>query len=492
MTSHPHIDLRARARQAMLDNGFTPEMSPDVDRQLRALSQQTQSMGPTPVPTRGVRDLRGLLWSSIDNDESRDLDQIEVAEPLPGNRFRVLVGIADVDALVPSGSPIDLHARDNTTSVYTGVETFPMLPNTLSEGLTSLLEDVDRLCMVVEMTLDSTGNVTSSDIYPALTRNRAKLTYEAVGAWLEGHGPLPPQIAQSEGLEVQIHLQRQIARQILARRLEQGALEFETVEAQPVVRDSKVIDLAVLLKNEARLIIENFMIAANTTLAAWMTQSGQPSIQRVVRAPERWNRITAIAQSVGDTLPDVPDARALSDFLARRKAADPLHFPDLSLSIVKLLGPGEYVVVEDPSDPQGHFGLAAYRYTHSTAPNRRYADLIVQRLLKAVVSQSPPPYAIEELTQIAARCTERENAARKVERVMRKVIAATLLSDRIGQMFDALVTGATPKGTYVRVIAPPVEGRVVRGEEGLDVGDKVRVRLLATDPERGFIDFERL
>ena len=496
MTSHPHVDLRARAHQAMLDNGFTPDMPPDVDRQMDSLSQAALSAASIEAetalePPRGVRDLRGLLWSSIDNDESRDLDQIEVAERVPGGGFRVLVGIADVDALVPPGSPIDCHARDNTTSVYTGAATFPMLPDALSEGLTSLLDGADRLCIVVDMTLDPAGNVTASDIYPALARNHAKLTYEGVGAWLEGHGPLPPPLAHSEELEAQIHLQRQIARQILARRLEQGALEFETVEARPVMQSGKVTDLTVPLKNEARLIIENFMIAANTTLATWMTQSGQPSLQRVVRAPERWNRIVAIAQRVGDMLPDAPDARALADFLARRKAADPAHFPDLSLSVVKLLGPGEYAVVEDAADPQGHFGLAAYRYTHSTAPNRRYADLIVQRLLKAVVSQSPPPYAVAELEQIAARCTERENAARKVERVMRKVIAATLLQARIGQTFDALVTGATPKGVYVRVLAPPVEGRVVRGEAGLDVGDKTRVRLLAADPERGFIDFER-
>ena len=408
MTNYPHFDLRARARQAMLDNGFSPDLPPDVSAQLRALSHPDpfptarshadQSLE-APVLASGVRDLRGLLWSSIDNAESRDLDQIEVAERLPDGRFRVLVGIADVDALAPSGSPIDLHARDNTTSVYTGVETFPMLPDTLSEGLTSLLEGEDRYCMVVDMTLDAAGNITASDIYPALAHNQAKLTYEAVGAWLEGHGPMPSQVAQSEGLEAQIRLQRQIARQILSRRLELGALEFETVEAQPVVSDGKVTDLTVSLKNEARMIIENFMIAANTTLAAWMTQSGQPSIQRVVRAPERWNRIIAIAQSVGDSLPATPDARALADFLARRKAADPVHFPDLSLSVVKLLGPGEYAVVENPSDPQGHFGLAAYRYTHSTAPNRRYADLIVQRLLKAVVAQASPPYSVEELTR---------------------------------------------------------------------------------------------
>ena len=479
----PPFDLRARARRAMLEQGFTPDTPAGASEQLRSAA---------PPARPGQRDLRGLPWSSIDNDESRDLDQIEVVQPLGGNALRVLVGIADVDALVGGDTPIDLHARDNTVSVYTGVETFPMLPEALSTGLTSLLAGEDRQIIVVDMTLNAQGDVTACDIYPALARNRAKLTYEAVGAWLDNRAPVPSGVSQVEGLEAQIRLQQQAAQRILARRLAQGALEFETAEARPVVQDGRVVDLAAETHNTARDIIANFMIAANTGMAAFMAASGQPSLQRVVRAPERWNRIVELAQQAGETLPAAPDALALAGFLNRRKAADPAHFPDLSLAVVKLLGAGEYAVMDDPADPQGHFGLAAYRYTHSTAPNRRYADLIVQRLLKAVVSHAPPPYSVEELTHLAAHCTEREAAARKVERVMRKVIAAALLSGREGHVYDALVTGASPKGVFVRLLAPPVEGRVVRGEAGMDVGDRVRVRLLSTDPERGFIDFEKV
>ena len=490
--SLPGYDLSERAHRALLENGFAPDMPPDVDAQTRHLEQQAHSHKGNGTLPGDVRDLRDMLWSSIDNDDSRDLDQIEVALRLPDDTLRVLVGIADVDALVVSGTPIDAHARYNTTTVYTGAATFPMLPRALSEDLTSLAQDEDRRVLVVDMTLDNEGNVSQCDIYAALARNRARLTYEAVGAWLEGHAPVPQDVARVAGLEAQIRLQHQAAHQILARRLEQGALEFETVEARPILENGRVTRLAVPHKNEARLIIENLMIAANTALATRMAQSGQPTLQRVVRAPARWNRIVQIALALGETLPTAPDALALSAFLARRKQADPAHFPDLSLSVVKLLGPGEYAVVDDPADPQGHFGLAAYRYTHSTAPNRRYADLVVQRLFKAVASGLPAPYPTPQLEQIAAHCTERETAARKVERQMRKTIAAVLLSGHIGQVYDALVTGAASKGTFVRVLDPPVEGRVTRGEAGLDVGDKLRVRLLSADPERGFIDFERV
>lgn len=487
MTANPHspLDLRARAHQAMLDNGFSPDMPPNVMAQVQQLEQRAN-----PAPPSNAKDLRSLLWSSIDNDESRDLDQIEAAEQLPDGSIRVLVGIADVDSCVPSGSPIDLHARDNCVTVYTGVAIFPMLPEELSTNLTSLLEDGDRLAIVIDMTIDAQGNVTRSDVYPALTHNRARLTYDAVGAWLDSNAPIPLHIAQVNGMEAQIRLQNEAAQRIHANRQQQGALEFETVEASPVVRNGNVVDLTVTRKNSARSLIENFMVAANMTMATFLESKGIPSIQRVVQAPLRWNRIVEIAKRLGDTLPDTADSRALADFLTRRKTADPVHFPDLSLSIVKLLGPGVYMVVDDPTDPQGHFGLAAYRYTHSTAPNRRYPDLIIQRLLKAVVHQSPPPYSIDTLTQIADHCNLRDAASRKVERLMRKIIAATLLSGHIGQKYDAIVTGASLKGVFVRLLSPPVEGRIVRNEAGLDVGDKVRVRLLATDAERGFIDFE--
>ena len=484
--SHTPPDLRARAHQAMLDEGFTPDMPPDVVAQVQQLETSANS-----APAANAKDLRNLLWSSIDNDESRDLDQIEAAEPLPDGSIRVLVGIADVDSRVPSDSPIDLHARDNCVTVYTGVATFPMLPEALSTNLTSLLEDGDRLAIVIDMTVDRQGVVTSSDVYPALTHNRARLTYDAVGAWLDTNAPIPPHIAQVDGMEAQIRLQNEAAQRIHASRLQQGALEFDTIEASPVMQNGNVVDLTVTRKNSARSLIENFMVAANMTMATFLENKKIPSIQRVVQAPLRWNRIVEIAKSVGDTLPETADSRALADFLTRRKAADPVHFPDLSLSIVKLLGPGVYMVVDDPTDPQGHFGLAAYRYTHSTAPNRRYPDLIIQRLLKAVVHQSPPPYSVETLAEIADHCNLRDAAARKVERLMRKIVAATLLSSHIGQEYDAIVTGATPKGVFARLLSPPVEGRIVRNEAGLDVGDKTRVRLLSTDAERGFIDFER-
>ena len=512
MSTPSPFDLRMRARQALLENGFVPDMPAGTNEQLQHLPDASALAS----HETGVRDLRDLLWSSIDNDDSRDLDQIEVVLPAEEDRVRLLVGIADVAAYVTKGSPIDQHANANTATIYTGVATFPMLPETLSTGQTSLLDAEDRLAIVTDMTLNAAGEIVDKAIYPALVRNRARLTYERIGPWLERdtdvlssgqpkelHGnapttaaipaisPIPP-IPPIPGLDQQLLLQHRVARAIYARRLAEGALEFETVEAFPTVENGKVVSLTVPPKNEARKIIENFMILANTTMATFLAEQGQPSIQRVVREPARWDRIRELAQSKGVILPDAPDARALSAFLAQRKAADPDHFPDLSLAVVKLLGPGEYAVVTSVDDPQGHFGLAAYRYTHSTAPNRRYADLIIQRLLKALLAGETPPYSREELTKIAAHCSERENAARKVERLMRKVIAANLLRDQIGHTFHAIVTGASPKGIYVRLLAPPVEGRVVRHEVGLDVGDKTNVRLIAVDAERGFIDFERI
>ena len=459
-SSHFPLDLRARAHQAMLDNGFTPDMPPDVIAQVRQLQRNAETAPPAPT-----RDLRGLLWSSIDNDESRDLDQIEAAEQLPDGAVRVLVGIADVDSSVPSDSPIDLHARDNCVTVYTGVATFPMLPEELSTNLTSLLEDGDRLAIVIDMTVDRQGTITSADVYPALTHNRARLTYDAVGAWLDSNAPMPPAIAHVDGMEAQVRLQNEAAQRIHANRLQQGALEFDTIEASPVVQNGKVVDLTVTRKNSARSLIENFMVAANMTMATFLEDKKIPSIQRVVQAPLRWNRIVEIAQSLGDTLPATPDSHALSEFLARRKTADPVHFPDLSLSIVKLLGPGEYMVVDDPTDPQGHFGLAAYRYTHSTAPNRRYPDLIIQRLLKAVVHRSPPPYSVETLTQIAAHCNLRDTAARKVERLMRKIIAAVLLRRSYRAGIRCHCHGRVPQ-RRVRPPAVPTRGRANSPQRG--------------------------
>ncbi len=488
--SHPPhgFNLHERARQAMRDEGFAPDFSPDIQRELslwaEALRTESALVG-------DVRDLRTRLWSSIDNVESRDLDQVEVAEAGERGTIRLLVGIADVEAFAPPRSALDLHASENATSVYTGVEMFPMLPEQLSTDWSSLLNDADRLAIVVEMVVDAQGEIESSDIYRAQVRNHAKLAYETVGDWLESGGDAPPEVARVAGLEAQLRLQNQAAIRLRAQRMRAGALDFETVEARPVMENGQVRSLDVPRKNQARYLIENLMIAANMVMATYLEATGRPSIQRVVREPQRWPRIVAIAAEFGASLPDQPDPRALSDFLAARKVADPAHFPDLSLTIVKLLGPGEYAVVHRLGEPIGHFGLAAHNYTHSTAPNRRYADLVTQRLLKAILHHAPAPYDEASLEAIARRCTERENAARKVERLMRKVIAADLLHNRIGETFQAVVTGVASKGVFVRLTAPPVEGRVVAGEAGLDVGDRLRVRLVGTDRQRGFIDFAR-
>jgi len=485
-TSEAFVDLRPLASQAMIEAGFLTTPSTEVQRETRAKDTGLSSF----AEDASIRDLRSLLWSSIDNPESRDLDQVEFAQREKDDSIRLLVGIADVDAFVPEDSATDRFARHNTTSVYTGVQTFPMLPVYLSEGVTSLLQGEDHLAVVVEIVIATDGSVRSRSVYRALVRNHAKLTYEAVGPFLDGGSALLPETERLPGLENQIRLQNEAAQRLLGLRQRCGALDFETIEATPVVVAGTVIDLKVNTKNPARYLIENFMVAVNNTVAEFLQEHGVFSIQRVVRTPERWNRIVAIAASRGTTLPPEANSRALADFLTEQRAADPVHFPDLSLSIVKLLGAGEYTVVHTSAVEEGHFGLAVQGYTHSTAPNRRYADLVTQRLLKAVHAQAPAPYSEEELSAIAKRCTERASAARKVERRMRKAAAAVLLRSRIGDVFDALVTGASGKGVYVRLLSPPAEGRIMRGTEGLDVGDSVRVRLLSTDPVSGFIDFE--
>jgi exoribonuclease-2 len=484
---HASLDLRAMARRVMIENGFAPEMPPGIAPELQAL----ESKPPDDLDDPSIRDLRSVLWSSIDNSDSRDLDQVEFAERLEDGDIRLMIGIADVDAFVPKGAAIDRHAFENTTSIYTGVRTFPMLPEQLSNETTSLLEDVDRLAVVIELVVDPDGEVRSNDVYRARVRNHAKLVYESVGAWLENRAPAPHRVSEVAGLEEQLRLQDETTERLRALRRRNGALNLQTIEAKPVMADGRVVDLVPAEHNRARDIIESFMVAANTEMAEFLESQGWPSIRRVVRTPERWPRIAEIARRFGENLPEEPDSRALAAFLTRRKAADPDHFPDLSLSVVKLMGPGEYTVERAGAEGEGHFGLAVHDYTHSTAPNRRYADLITQRLLKAVVARHATPYTEAELREIAERCTEREDAARKVERLMRKVAAAVLLGERIGETFDAIVTGVSAKGTFVRLISPPADGRVMRGEQGMDVGDKVRVRLLSTEPERGFIDFAR-
>jgi exoribonuclease-2 len=470
----------------MLEAGFRPDFPAEVLHEAQLLKQGApKGNGPA------VRDLRSLLWSSIDNDSSRDLDQVEYVEKLPDGATRLLVGIADVDASVPKGSATDRQAAAETTSVYTGVTTFPMLPDELSTDLTSLLDEQDRLSLVIEMRVTATGDVDGHEVYPARLRNRAKLAYSSTGAWLEGRGPMPPAISGTPGMEAQLRLQLETSEKLRGLRKQHGALTFSSIEATPVVENGEVKDLVVSQHNVADDIIESFMVAANTAIARHLKEKGSLSIRRVVRTPKRWDGIQAIAARFGVKLPSLPDPRGLSEFLDQRKAADPVHFADLSLSIIKLLGPGEYIVEPPGQEHEGHFGLAVQDYTHSTAPNRRYADLVAQRLLKAALAGAPGPYGEADLSQVAAHCTEREDAARKVERLMRKVAAACLLSRRIGEVFEGIVTGASPKGTYVRLLKLPAEGRVVRGAQGIDVGDKVQVRLAAVDVAKGFIDFER-
>jgi VacB/RNase II family 3'-5' exoribonuclease len=477
-----HFDIHAAARRILLAAKFEPDITPAADKQLDALT------APAPMPP-GVRDLRQLPWSSIDNTESRDLDQVEVAEALSDGSIKLIVGIADVDSLVPKGSPLDEHALANCTSVYTGIDVFPMLPEKLSTDLTSLNENADRLAIAIETVVDRNGDVTSFDVYRAMVHNYAKLAYDSVGEWLGG-GNVPDKIKGNAVLSNQLKLQRDASQRLKAERLRNGALELETIEATPVTKDGRIVDLAVVHKNQARDLIEDFMIASNVAIAKFLEARGRSGIRRVVREPERWGRIVELAKRYGTTLPDNPDSLALAKFLAERRAADPERFPDLSLSIVKLMGPGIYALDLPGKDPGGHFGLATHDYSHATAPNRRYADLVTQRLVKAALADQPAPYSNEDLASVAARCTEREDAENKVERTIRKTAAALLLRDRIGETFDAIVTGANDKGTFVRTIRPPAEGMVVRQHEGFDVGDRVRVKLVGADPNRGFIDFE--
>ena len=473
------------ARQAMVERGLEPDFPP------AALAEAAGLEAPAGPGVANVRDLRERLWCSIDNDDSRDLDQLTMAESLDSGGTRILVAVADVSAMVGPGSALDGHAGVNTTSVYTPPQNFPMLPDRLSTDLTSLNQGRDRLAVVVEMVVDDEGGIGASNVYPALVRNQAKLDYTSVGAWLEGAGEMPQAVRAVPGLADNLRRQDTAAQRLKTHRHEQGALELETVEVRAQFDGDAVSGLAADRRNRAKELIEDFMIAANGAIARFLAVHGFPVMRRVVRSPERWQRIVEIALAHGERLPPQPDARALHDFLLARRAADALRFPDLSLSIIKLLGRGEYVASFPGQEVSGHFGLAVNDYTHSTAPNRRYPDLITQRLLKAALAGNPVPYDRTQLDTLAANCTLKEDGAQKVERLLRKAAAACLLGDRLGHEFDGIVTGASPKGTWVRIFDPPVEGRVEQGQEGLDVGDQVRVRLIHTDPERGFIDFAR-
>lgn len=480
-----HVDLQAVARQVMVQHGFDPDFPPAVQQQLADL----KTKAPAVVSNGEVRDLRSLLWSSIDNDTSRDLDQIEVAEQLPNGDVKIRVGIADVDAFVARDTPIDQHASKETTTVYTGVRNFSMIPEVLSTGLTSLLENQDAFSIVIEYVVSGDGHVQSSDLYRAIVRNKAQLTYNALGAWLEGSTPAPPKVAASDDLHAQLKLQHTVAQALKKQRYLHGALNIETIEVRPVVVEDKVVDVVRQEKNPATDLIEDFMIAANEVVARALDKVD--SLRRIVKTPERWDRIVQLAAGLGGKLPAQPDSKALNDFLTQRKAVDPDHFADLSLSVIKLMGPGQYVL-ERPGDPeQGHFGLAVQDYTHSTAPNRRFADLVTQRLVKALLSKGNNPYSDGDLDAIATNCTQKEDAARKVEREMTKRMAAVAMGNRIGQTFDAVVTGAGTKGTFVRVLNPRVEGMLVSGQQGLDVGDTLKAKLVRTDVQHGYIDFAR-
>jgi VacB/RNase II family 3'-5' exoribonuclease len=476
--------LRTIAIRAMRERGLEPDIPQDALAQAGAIRSAPTS---TEEPTR---DLRALLWCSIDNDDSRDLDQLSVAEALPNGDVKVLVAIADVDAAVAKGTPVDRHAALNTTSVYTPGVIFPMLPERLSTDLTSLADAQDRLAVVIEFVIDRDGGVKSSELYGAAVNNKSKLAYNAVGAWLDGGSPLPPAAAAVPGMDAQLRMQDRVAQALEAMRAQHGALGFETIEVETVFDGDTLHEVRPQGPNRAKSLIANLMIAANGVAARFLDARGFPSLRRVVKSPERWDRIRALAEQLGETLPEAADSIALAAFLDRRKTADPQRFPDLSTSIIRLLGRGEYVVDPPGAEPPGHFGLAVRDYAHSTAPNRRFPDLVAQRLVKAALAGHPAPYGIEELERIAAQCTKQEDAANKVERQVRKSAAAMIVQSRVGETFDAIVTGASNKGTFVRVSSPPIEGKLLGSHPGVDVGDRLRARLAGVNIERGFIDFQ--
>jgi len=485
MTNHAggKEELQRIAHGVMLQRGLLPDFSPAELAQAEGITRAAVD------PDAAVRDLRGLLWASIDNDDSRDLDQLSVAEPMAGGAARILVAIADVDALVKKDSAIDAHARANTTSVYTAAQVFPMLPEKLSTNLTSLAEGEERLAVVISLVVAEDGSVTDSEIFRARVLNRAKLAYNSVAPWLEGTAPAPPKLAAVAGLDEQLRIQDRAAQALRRVRHEQGALRLETIEVRAVFDGSALADLRPDEKNRAKELIEDFMVASNGVTARYLEGKGLPSLRRVLAVPKHWDRIVALAAEAGEKLPAAPDAASLDAFLDRRRKADPARFPDLSLAVIKLLGSGEYRLELPGRTVTGHFGLAVKDYTHSTAPNRRFPDLISQRLLKAALAGRASPYGNDELTALARHCTEQEDNAVKVERHVAKSAAALLLAHRIGAQFDGIVTGASEKGTWVRISAPAAEGRIVRGFEGLEVGERVRVQLSHTDVARGFIDF---
>jgi len=486
------MDAAELARIAALEmqtHGLQPDFGPDVLREVRASADHLAAQG----LERGadIRDLRQRLWFSIDNDDTQDLDQLSWAEEQPDGQVLLAVAVADVDAMVRQDGAVDAHAAVNTTSVYTAAGVFPMLPTLLSNDLTSLHEGRERLAVVVEMRIAADGSVSSSQLYRAAVSNQAKLAYNSVAAWLEGEAAAPAAVAVNPALQTQLQLHDRIARSLRNWRTRRGALNVMTAQARPVFVDGQLVDLRADRKNRAKDLIADLMIAANGTTARYLAEHGQPSLRRVLQEPKRWDRLVKLAAEHGTSLPPAPDALALDQFLTARRQAAPAEFEELSLSVVKLLGSGAYAAAAAGAPATGHFGLAVNDYAHSTAPNRRYVDLVTQRLIKASLAQQPPPYTIDQLTVIAQQCTTQEDSASTVERRVLKAAAAYLLHDRIGEDFDAVVTGVTPKGTFVRIVSPLVEGRVERGFEGLDVGDTLRVKLRSVDVDQRFIDFER-
>ncbi len=488
--SHPQTFLRSDlvriATEAMKERGLEPEFPAGALRELAALT------GPGEDPSPTIRDLTALPWCSIDNDDSLDLDQLTACGAMGGGAVKIFVAVADVDALVKKNSAIDLHARTNTTSVYTSARIFPMLPERLSTDLTSLNEGQERLAIVTEMVVDKDGVVTHSTVHRARVRNQAKLAYDAVAAWIEGEGDLPEAARAVPGMDEQLRTQDAVAQRMRVRRRDQGSLELETFQPRAVFEGERVVGIAQQVQNRARQLIEEFMIATNTCTAQFLAQHGGSALRRVVRSPERWLRIVEVASKYGESLPKTPDSRALEGFLARQRKADPLRFPDLSLVIIKLMGSGEYVVEHPHGEPIGHFGLAVRDYTHSTAPNRRYPDLVSLRMVKALLQSERSPYGAAELELLAEHCTQQEDAAQKVERSVRKSEAALYLQGLVGRKFDAVVTGVTDRAMWVRIFSPPAEGMLVGGGTHLDVGHKLRVKLVDTNVERGFIDFEQV
>ncbi|MBA3722716.1 MAG: RNB domain-containing ribonuclease [Parachlamydiaceae bacterium] len=476
--------LKVLAKKALLEHGFLPEYNVSVQNEVAQLQLPKLS------PTDSIKDYRNKLWFSIDNDDSKDLDQLTYAEALNDNTYKIYIAVANVDLLVKKNSPIDLFAQHNTTSIYCPTINFPMLPTNLSYDLTSLNEHQDREAMIIEIIINSDGTIGQYDTYLALVNNKAKFAYNSLAPWLETSNNPPIKIAQVPGISDQIILQDKIAKLMRKNRKFQGALTLVTIEATPLLSDDKIVDLVPAESNRAHNLIEDFMIAANIAVARFLGNHQVPSLQRVVRIPKRWDRIVEIASTYGFQLPKDPDPIKLDQFLQERNKADPLNFPTLSLTVIKLLGNGEYVVKYPGIAPLGHFDLALKDYTHSTAPNRRYTDLITQRLLKSILSNQPQPYLPQELESLAKHCTEKESDANKVERKMKKAAAILILTPKLNQNFDALVTGASDKGTWVRIFHPVVEGKLVKGYQGVDVGDQIIVKLVHLDLENGFIDFE--